>query len=80
MNSEHEVSFSLSLRRKGIRTVAVMDDDRRESEISGTLGNIEEVTVVDDILLEIHCSQGTLRISLPVEQLKRFHTSSPVIE
>lgn len=80
MNSQHEVAFTLSLKRKGIRTMAVMSDDRQESEISGTLGIIEDVRVRDDVLLEIHCTNGTLRISLPKEQLKHFRTSSPNIE
>jgi len=80
MNSENEVAFSLSLLRKGIRTMVVMSDDRRESEMSGTLGTIKDVSVLDEILLEIHCTHGTLRISLPKEQLKHFQTSSPVIE
>jgi len=73
MNS-NEVAFSLSLKRKGIRTVALLDD-RQESEVTGTLGKIQGLTVLDDIVLEIHCSHGTLRISLPKEQLKHFHTS-----
>ena len=60
--------------------MAVMSDDRQESEVSGTLGTIKDVSVLDDILLEVHCTHGTLRISLPKEQLKHFRTSSPVIE
>jgi hypothetical protein len=77
MTKTHEVAFSLSLQRKGIRTMSVRSDDRQESEVSGTLGTLESATVLDDILLEIHCTQGTLRISLPQEQLKQFRTSSP---
>ena len=80
MNSKHEVTFSLSLKRKGIRTMAVRSDDRQESEISGTLGSLTDATVVDDILLEIHCTQGILRISLPKDQLNNFQTNSPNIE
>ena len=80
MTKKHEVAFSLSLKRKGIRTMAVRSDDRQESDVSGTLGSFEDATVVDDVLLEIHCSHGTLRISLPREQLKQFRTSSPVNE
>jgi hypothetical protein len=77
MTKTHEVAFSLSLKRKGIRTMAVRSDDTQESEVSGTLGALEDATVLDDILLEIHCTQGTLRISLPRDQLKLFQKSSP---
>ncbi len=80
MNSENEVAFSLSLRRKGIRTMAVMSDDRQESEVSGTLGTFQNIAVLDDVLLEIKCSHGTLRISLPKKHLKYCRTSSPITE
>lgn len=79
MNQKHEVAFSLSLLRKGIRTVTIMDD-RQESEMSGTLGTILSMAVLDDILLEIQCTNGTLRISLPREQLKQIRTSFPVMK
>ena len=80
MNPEHEVAFSLSLQRKGIRTMAVMSDDRQDSIVSGTLGTLEDATVLDDVLLEIHCTHGTLRISLPKEQLKHIRTCFPVMK
>ena len=80
MNSKHEVAFSLSLRRKGIRTMAVRSDDRQESDVSGTLGTMETMTILDDVLLEIHCTHGTLRISLPKEQLEHFRTCFPVMK
>jgi hypothetical protein len=80
MNSENEVAFSLSLLRKGIRSLTVMDDDVKESVISGTLGSIEELSVLDDILLEVHGTGGSIRLSLPRALLRHFRPSSPSIE
>ena len=76
MTSDNEVAFDLSLRRRGLHSFAVNDDGDHESEICGSLGSISRITVLDGALLELHGSQGTMRISMPERYLKLFEKQS----
>jgi len=76
MDSNTEVAFSLSLRRRGLHSMAFVDDDSRESEVSGSLGEVCQMTVLDGVLIEVRGSRGTLRISLPSRYLELFEKQS----
>lgn len=67
-----EGAFNLALRRGAIHSLSVSAEGDDESEVSGTIGGIREVSVVDGGLLVIRGSAGTLRLALPPRFLQRF--------
>jgi len=72
MTPETQVAFDITITRQGLHTLTLAEDSRGESEFSGTLGELRQLRVVDGALLEIHCSQGILRLSLPASYLDAF--------
>jgi len=76
MNSESDVSFNLWIMRSSLGSIVVADDEGMESEVSGSLGSLKGIRIMDGILLEIQGSLGVLRISLPHTYLKLFETCS----
>lgn len=76
MTPDTELCFTISLQRSGLRTVALMESDRQDSEVCGNLGEITDISVLDGVLLEIHGSRGVLRMSLPDHYLKLFEQHS----
>ncbi len=76
MNLDNEVAFSLSLKPRALRSMTLDNENGHESLVGGTLGKVEQVSVVDGVLLEIHGTHGILRLSLPGKYLARFEPSS----
>lgn len=76
MNLDHEVAFSLALKRHALRLLTLDDEKGSESLVGGSLGPVEQVEVVDSTLLEIRCNRGSLRLTLPENYLARFETTS----
>ena len=72
MTPEAQVAFDITITRQGLHTLNLAEDRHGESEFSGNLGKLEQLCVVDGALLEIHCSQGILRLSLPKNFLNAF--------
>lgn len=72
MTPETPVEFDITITRQGLHTLNLAGDSRGESEFCGTLGELRQLRVVDGALLEIHCSQGILRLSLPKSYLDAF--------
>ena len=72
-----EGAFNVSLRRRALRSLSVSEDGDGESEVSGSIGRVRDIDVVDNALLEVHGSLGTLRLSLPPRFLERFRHRSP---
>ena len=67
-----EHGFSVELKSKEyVRRVSVSDNPRDAVIFEGFLGEIEEIGMVEEVILEIRAANGTLRIDLSVEELKR---------
>lgn len=73
-----EGAFNVSLRRRALRSLSISEDGDGESEVSGSIGRVRDVDVVDNALLEVHGSLGTLRLSLPRRFLEPFRHRSTV--
>ncbi|MEE9163195.1 MAG: hypothetical protein V3U17_00130 [Thermoplasmata archaeon] len=71
-----EGAFNVSLRRRALRSLSISEDGDGESEVSGSIGRVRDVDVVDNALLEVHGSLGTLRLSLPRRFLEPFRHRS----
>ena len=71
-----EGAFNVSLRRRALRSLSVSEDGDGESEVSGSIGRVRDIDVVDNALLEVHGSLGTLRLSLPRRFLEPFRHRS----
>ena len=71
-----EGAFNLSLRRRALRSMSVDCGGNGECEVSGSIGEIEEVKVLENALLEVRGKSGTIRFSLPVELLEALNHRS----
>ena len=67
-----EHGFSVELKSKEyVKRVSVSDDPRDAVIFEGFLGEIEEMGMVEGVILEIRAANGTLRIDLSEEELRR---------
>jgi len=67
-----EHGFSVEMKsKKYVRRVSVSDDPRDAVIFEGFLGEIEEMGMVEEVILEIRAANGTLRIDLSEEELRR---------
>ena len=70
-----EHGFSVEMKsKKFVRRVSVSDDPRDAVIFEGFLGEIEEMGMVEEVILEIRAANGTLRIDLSEEELKEALT------
>ncbi len=76
MTSNNEIAFDLSLYPRGLRSLAVNHNDMQESEISGSLGSINRINVLDGEILEIQGTLGIMRLSMPDRYLELFEKQS----
>ncbi len=67
-----EHSFSVELSSKDHVRLVALDDDRNKTLIEGFLGELIELNFVEGALLEIKGSNGTLRIDLNHEDMKKL--------
>ena len=66
-----EHGFSVEMKSKEfVRRVSVSDDPRDAVIFEGFLGEIEEMGMVEEVILEIRAANGTLRIDLSEKELK----------
>ena len=66
-----EHGFSVEMKSKEyVRRVSVSDNLRDAVIFEGFLGEIEEIGMVEEVILEIRAANGTLRIDLSEEELK----------
>jgi hypothetical protein len=66
---EHTFSIEMGSRRS-LRNVTLSESSQEAVLIEGALGGIEEITLHEDIMLEIKGSNGTLRIDIDREGLE----------
>ena len=67
-----EHGFSVELKSKEyVRRVSVSDNPRDAVIFEGFLGEIEEMSMVEEVILEIRAANGTLRIDLSEDELRK---------
>ncbi len=67
-------AFSVELDSKeNVKLVTITDNKRDRVLIEGFLGKILELNFLEDSLLEIRGFNGTLRLDLHVDDLKKIH-------
>lgn len=67
-------AFSVELNSKNnVKLVTIADNKRDRVLIEGFLGTILELNFLEDSLLEIRGFNGTLRLDLHLDDLKKIH-------
>ena len=73
MGGEERHSFSVELRSKKFVKIFSLSDEGREGVLfEGDLGELEGIGVVEDAILRINGSHGTLRIDLTEEEFRKM--------
>ena len=65
-------SFSVELNSKNNVKLVALDTDKNKTVIEGFLGELLSLDFVEDALLEIKGKNGTLRIDLDSDDLKKL--------
>ncbi len=73
MGGEDSLSFSVELKsKKFVKNFTLSNKGREEVLIEGALGELEEVGMLEDAILCINGSNGTLRVDLTEEELRKI--------
>ncbi len=71
IDRKHAISFSIELiSRNQIKRVSLPDGSGDKLMVEGYLGELTEIDLVEDILLEIKGTSGILRIELSRKELE----------
>jgi hypothetical protein len=63
--TENERFFSVELKSKAhLKNVTLTNDSSDNALIEGTLGELVQATIAEDVVLEVVGTKGTLRINL----------------
>ena len=66
-------SFSIEMKSKNyVKTISMSNEAYGGVLFEGLLGKLERIDMIDDILLEIKGTNGTLRIDLSKEELEKI--------
>lgn len=70
---ERKHAFSIELdSRNYMKCISILNESGDCVLIEGYLGELEEVGLIEGIMLEIRGTNGTLRMDLNEEELKKF--------
>ena len=68
---EKERSFSIELKPKvNLRNITLNNGSRENALIEGTIGELERVEFVEDMVLEVQGRKGVLRIDISESEVK----------
>ena len=68
-----EHSFSIELKsRERLKNISLSNTADRRVLIEGSLGELEEIGLVEGVMVEIRGADGILRIGLKEEELRRL--------
>lgn len=71
MSTENERFFSVELKSKHqIKNLSLTNDPHDRVLVEGTIGELEQAAFIEDTLLEVVGTKGTLRINLTHTELK----------
>jgi len=72
-----ERGFSIEmLSKKHVKTISMSDETHDKVLFEGNLGELEELGMVEEIILEIKGANGILRIDLTEEELRKMLSAS----
>ncbi len=73
MGGEDCHSFSVELKsKKFVKSFSLSDKGREGVLIEGVLGELEEIGMLEDAILLINGSHGTLRVDLTEDELRKM--------
>ncbi len=73
MDGEDRHSFSVELKsKKHVTSISLSDNEREGVLFEGVLGELEEIEIMEDAILLINGSHGTLRIDLTEGELREM--------
>ena len=73
MNGEDSLSFSVELKsKKFVKSFSLSNKGREGVLIEGGLGELEEIGILEDAILLIHGTTGTLRVDLAEDELRKM--------
>ena len=76
ISDEH--SFSVELHSKEhLRRFTILNGVGNCILVEGFLGELQQITLVEGLLLEVQCSNGVLRMEIKEDDLKRALTTRP---
>ena len=74
-NEETDRDFSIELKsNKNLTRISASNDTNKGVLMEGTLGKLQHAAFIDNIILEVEGSNGTLRLNLRREELGEFST------
>jgi hypothetical protein len=66
-------AFSVEMKsKKYIKTISMSNDTHEGVLFEGFLGELEELGMVEEVILEVKGSNGTLRIDLNEDELRKM--------
>lgn len=72
-----ERGFSVEmLSKKHVKTISMSDETHDKVLFEGNLGELEELGMVEEIILEIKGANGILRVDLTEEELRKMLSAS----
>jgi hypothetical protein len=73
MDGEDHHSFSVELKsKKHVTSISLSDNEREGVLFEGVLGELEEIGIMEEAILLIHGSHGTLRLDITKEELRQM--------
>jgi len=70
---EHDFSIELASSEQ-LRGVSISRNKCQRVLLEGTLGELVRISLVESVMLEIQCSQGTLRMDLTEDEYRKAAT------
>ncbi len=64
------------LSKKHVKTISMSDETHDKVLFEGNLGELEELGMVEEIILEIKGANGILRVDLTEEELRKMLSAS----
>ncbi|MDH5200008.1 MAG: hypothetical protein OEW93_03885 [Candidatus Bathyarchaeota archaeon] len=72
-----ERGFSVEmLSKKHVKTISMSDETHDKVLFEGNLGELEELGMVEEVILEIKGANGILRVDLTEEELRKMISAS----
>ena len=71
MDAEDGHGFSVELRRKNhVRSISVSNSEREGVLLEGTIGEIEEIDILEGAVLQIKGTHGTIMVDICEDKLR----------
>jgi hypothetical protein len=67
-----ERGFSIELNSKEhVKRFTFLNESENRVLVEGFLGELQQITLVEELMLEINCSKGVLRIDVTEDELRQ---------